>query len=259
MASFVVIYYGNTGSSWLIQTLGSAPGVMIPAFEPVEGWAWEASDEEKLDWIRTAFSPPVEREGPGFEKWVERLAESPQFTELPTKDFDTVGFKMNGRAIEDQAGLIRLFAELGTKTIFLQRDNRIKHALSLYRYHEEQKSQFELAGVRPPSKIKLKAFDRWAEDSTRLHENHLAFRGMAGSVLDADDITDVSYEEFVTPGGKAAVIDRLAGFLGLNREEVSHGEFEKATPDSLRDAVVNYERLRRHFRRTPLARHFDDE
>lgn len=36
METFLLVYYGNTGSSWLIQALGSAPAVFVPGFEPLE-------------------------------------------------------------------------------------------------------------------------------------------------------------------------------------------------------------------------------
>ncbi|HKZ25504.1 MAG TPA: hypothetical protein VJ398_06905 [Acidimicrobiia bacterium] len=34
--SFVVVYYGNTGSTWLVETLSTSPEVLVPAFEPLE-------------------------------------------------------------------------------------------------------------------------------------------------------------------------------------------------------------------------------
>ena len=129
MGCFAVVYYGNTGSSWLVQTLGSAPGVVIPAFEPLESWAWKAGSDEKLVWLRNAFTPPEEREGAAFDAWLEGLAVSPQFEKLHTKDFSTVGLKMTGGAISDTSGLLGLLRELATKVVLLQRRNRVKHAV----------------------------------------------------------------------------------------------------------------------------------
>jgi hypothetical protein len=258
MGSFAIVYYGNTGSSWLVQILGSAPGVVIPAFEPLESWAWKAGSDEKLAWLHNAFSPPEEREGPAFDVWVEGLATSPQFEKLPTGDFSTVGLKMTGRAIPETEALLGLLKDLATKAVFLQRRNRIKHALSLYRYHEESKSQFELAGVRPPSKLKRKRFDYWVQDSIRLHTDSEAFRARAGAALGPAAVTTVQYEDFVTPPGKREVIDRLAEFLEIDPPALDASHFEKATPDDLRSAVLNYERLQRWYRKTPLVVHFEE-
>ncbi|MFZ0493512.1 MAG: hypothetical protein WAM81_10010 [Acidimicrobiia bacterium] len=258
MASFIVFYYGNTGSSWLVETLGSAPGVIIPAFEPVEEWAWKASDEDKLEWIRNALSPPLGRGGEAFESWVAGLARSPQFNGLPDKEFESVGFKMNGQTLDDLEGLIRTASEVGAKAIFLERDNRLKHALSLYRYHEEFKSQFDHSGVRPSTKVDFKKFERWLIDSHRLHSNQRAFRALAASMLGWDRMIDVTYEDFITSEGKAAVIDRLAGFLGLDRSAIGESGFAKATPDGLQQAVVNYGQFRKRFIGTPLEVYLDD-
>ena len=257
--SFAVVYYGNTGSSWLLETLGTAPGVVIPAFEPLESWAWAVDSQVKLGWLRNAFSPPEEREGEGFERWVEGLAQSPQFEQLPTKSFSTVGLKMTWNAIPDTAGLLDCLLELGTKLVFLDRNNRIKHALSLYRYHEETKSQFGGgAGVRPPSKVKLRRFDYWVEESIRLHDELNEFRSQAGAVLPADASTTVAYEDFVTPAGKAAVLEHLAGFLDFDLNQIAHSGFQKATPDDLQSALLNYQQVFRRYRRTPLAVYFED-
>jgi LPS sulfotransferase NodH len=258
VGSFVIVYYGNTGSSWLVQTLGSAPGVLIPAFEPLESWAWKAEGAEKLAWLRTAFSPPAVRVGPEFDVWVAALGKSPQFSQLPTDEFSTVGFKMTWSAVPDTAALLEFFREKRTMLVFLERSNRIKHALSLYRYHDEKKSQFELAGVRPPSKVKLKRFDYWVQDSIRLHGELDAFRATALDSLDPESITTVAYEDFVSPEGKVAVIDRLVEFLGIEAPSLDASHFEKSTPDDLRSAIVNYDRLRRRYRKTPLAEHFED-
>jgi hypothetical protein len=258
VSSFIVFYYGNTGSSWLIQTLGSARGVLIPAFEPLESWAWKADNDEKLAWIRNAVAPPDQREGPAFQAWVEGLSASPQFAGLPEGDFDTVGFKVSAGAVRDWDALVGLLAETSTRLVFLQRENRIKHALSLYRYHDEGKSQFELAGVRPPSKVKMRVFSQRLRDSVSLHDQSNSLRERCLEALGPEMITTVMYEEFVTAEGKKTLMERLAAFLGLDRASMSHSGFEKATSDDLRSAVVNYERLRRRYRKTPYAQYFPD-
>lgn len=258
VGSFAVVYYGNTGSSWLVQTLGSSPGVLIPAFEPLESWAWKAGADEKLAWLRAAFSPPFEGEGPAREAWIAELSRSPQFQKLPRDNFSTVGLKMSWSAVPDTGALLNLLGEKGTRLVFLERSNRIKHALSLYRYHEEKKSQFELAGVRPPSKVDFKRFEHWVQDSIRLHAELEAFRDRALEALGPDVLTTVEYEDFVSPEGKVAVIDRLAGFLEIEPPSLNASHFEKSTPDDLRSAIVNYERLRRRYRRTTLAVHFEE-
>jgi hypothetical protein len=258
MGSFLVVYYGNTGSSWLIETLGRAASVVIPAFEPLEWWAWQADSEEKLAWLDHAFSPPAERSGPAFEAWLKGLEVAPGFERLYGREFSSVGLKMTCGAIPDTAKLLDLLGERATKLVILQRRNRIKHALSLYRYHEEQKSQFDRAGVRPPTRLKRRRFDYWVHDSIRLHDDSKAFKDQAEKALGASAVVGVQYEEFVDAEGKVEVIDRLSDFLEIESPALDPGGFQKATPDDLRSAVVNYAQLQRWYRGTPLAVHFDE-
>jgi hypothetical protein len=257
MGGFVCIYYGNTGSSWLLNTLGTSPQVIVPGFEPVEGWAWKAPREERVEWVRTALNPPVERSGPTYDAWVEELRASPQVRKLGNKPtFEQVGFKMNDLAVFALEPLADVLKEAKAKVIVLARDNRIKHALSLYRYHEEDKSQFGGKGVRPPSKVDLKTFDKWVEESFRLHTRLMEAREALIDLLGPQHVADLSYEEFASEEGKRQVIDRLTDFLGIEPLELAEGPFTKATPDDLRSAVVNYRTLRLRYLFTPMRRYF---
>jgi len=256
--SFVVVYYGNTGSSWLVETLSTSEDVLVPAFEPLELWAWDAPDAEKMAWIRGAFTPPEPRTPAAMQRWFEEMSSSPQFKGVKGREqFRIVGFKMTEGTLTDQAALLRLLDELGTRVITLHRSNRLKHALSLYRYHEENKSQFDGKGLRPPSKLDLARFDGWVHESTRLHDRLVAFRLMVDDLLGTGRGLELSYEEFVTAEGKQATIERVGEFLGLDVGVMKQSRFEKATPDDLAKAVVNYRALRRRYRSTDLARWLD--
>lgn len=241
-----------------METIGGVPSVLVPAFEPLETWAWRVSDDEKLAWLQNAFSPPAVLEGPAFDAWVGGLAMSPQFRELLRSEFRIVGFKMNPTAFEDTKPLLVLLGKLSTKLVILTRTNRIKHALSLYRYFEEEKSQFDREGVRPPSDVKLRRFDRWVRRSLAMDDGMQDFAEAALVALGADSVMPVAYEEFATEEGKAVVIDRLTAFLDIDPDEIIPGGFEKATPDDLRAAVLNYDRLKARYRSTPLAIYFDE-
>lgn len=257
MSGFVCIYYGNTGSSWLLNTLGTSPQIMVPGFEPVEGWAWKAPIEERVEWMSTALNPPPERSGPVFEKWIAALRESPQVKELSDKPtFEQVGFKMNDLAVFAIDAVVDVLEGAEARAIVLSRENRIKHALSLYRYHEESKSQFGGKGYRPPSKVDLKLFDKWVQESVRLHTRSLDAKEKLLDRLRPDRVAELSYEEFTTEEGKRRTIDRLTDFLGVEPMELKEGPFVKATPDDLRSAVVNYNILRLRYLLTPMRTYF---
>lgn len=256
MRSFLLAFYGNTGSSWLIQMLGSPPDVFIPGFEPLERWSavgdrssgWDVTDAERLGWMRTVFAPPEDRGGPAYEAWLEEAGKNPHFSPSMNPSFSVVGFKMNSQSVSDRTALFEALLELGTQVIVLQRSNRIKHALSLYRYHEEDKSQFDEGGIRPPSEIDLEVFHGWLKESVTLHRQSEVFWAQGRSVLNPDAITRVRYEEFIDDDGKAETMERLTEFLQLDGLSYEVPLFSKATPDSLESAVVNYEELVAHYR-----------
>lgn len=251
MRSFLLVFYGNTGSSWLIQMLGSPPDVFIPGFEPLERWSavgdrssgWDVTDAERLGWMRTVFAPPEDRNGPAFEAWLGEAGKNPHFSTPMNAAFSTIGFKMNSHSVSERPALFEALVELGSQVIVLQRSNRIKHALSLYRYHEEDKSQFDEGGIRPPSEIDLTVFHGWVKESVTLHRQSEIFWAQARDALDPDALTRVRYEEFIDDEGKAETMERLKEFLSIDGLSYSVPQFKKATPDSLQSAVVNYEEL----------------
>jgi LPS sulfotransferase NodH len=257
-APFVVLYYGNTGSSWLIETLGHLPDVLVPAFEPLEAHVWRVPDAVKVAWVRNAFSVPATRTGAAFDEWIEGLRASPQFKGLIRSEFSTVAFKMTRSAVRSTQALVDVFGEFGTRLVFLRRENRIKHALSLYRHHEEAKSQFDRSGIRPPSDVDFRRYERWLRQSVELDEIHREFKEECERELGSEVVTEVDYEELITEEDKATTIGALTEFLGFPGVDVSGGSFEKATPDELRSAIVNYDRFRRKFRRGPMKRYFED-
>ena len=243
MRSFLLVFYGNTGSSWLIQTIGSDPSVFVPGFEPLERWAWEATDAERLEWMRGVFTPPEDRSGPAYGIWLDELAKNPQFSAPRNPEFAMVGFKMHAHSIEDHPALLKLLLDSESHVILLERRNRIKHALSVYRHHEEGKSQFDKAGVRPPSKLDLDLFHARVVESVALHGQSEAFWDDALEILGPAAVTRVEYEDFIDVAGKEATLERLAGFLDLPEYSHEGSAFQKATPDNLTAAVVNIDEL----------------
>ena len=258
MAGFVCIYYGNTGSSWLLEMLGSSPDVLVPGFEPIEGWAWDADHDAKLRWLETAMTPPEVRYGPDYAAWVDELRASPQVKgDLLKPSFTQVGFKMNDLAAVEPERVADVLARTGARVIFLTRENRIKHALSLYRYHDEEKSQFHGKDRYAPTTVRFRRFDEWVKESQRLHDQAMHIRDVCVGRLGEGAVFDVGYREFVDAAGKRDVSDRLAEFLGI-APGGGDGKYAKATPDDLRSAVTNYRALRLRYLPTRYRHYFAD-
>ncbi len=256
--TFAVVYYGSTGSTWLIATLKNSKGVYVPAFEPLETWQWKTDDQTKLTWLRNAFSPPADRsDATAMRAWLVGFEAGPEFKGPPKRAFHTIGIKVMPTALADQAALLGVFAEKRTRLVFIERANRIKHALSLYRHHEEGKSQFLGSGVQKPTRVKLKRFERWLAESQRQHDTGVAFRVEATALLGGDDVLTLEYEDLVSPEGKQTVITEVSRFLGLSEPQLAGSGFRKSTPDDLRKAVANYDALFRRYRDTELAGYFE--
>jgi hypothetical protein len=258
VAGFVCMYYGNTGSSWLVETLSTSPEILVTGFEPLEKWAWEAPAEAKLAWMRAALSPPQDTVSEeSLAVWAATLSISPQFKgTLGKSGFRLTGWKMTWGSVGDPEGILQVLADTGSKVISLVRENRVKHALSLYRYHEEGKSQFESKGKRPPSEVSAMAMTKWLAESQRLHDQAVRFSHRCEKTLGRQNVAHVAYEDFVTPDGKRATTERLTRFLGVDPERLIQSRFEKATPDDLESALVNYRQLRRKFFFTPYRKYF---
>ena len=85
-------------------------------------------------------------------------------------------------------------------------------------------------------------------------EELVALTDTAAEQLGEGSVAAVSYEDFVDDAGKAAVLQRLTSFLGI--EQAATSVFKKATSDDLKEAVVNYSELRRHYRKSRYAEFF---
>jgi hypothetical protein len=246
VSGFVCIYYGNTGSSWLMAALGASGSIYQPAFEPLEQWAWPVSTHRRLEWLETLLSPPGERSGDAYEAWLAELRACPHVTHGPhSPAFVHPCLKLSDLVVEDTVGVIDVVDRTGAKVIHLVRDNRLKHGLSLYRYHEEEKSQFA-GDVRQPTRVEFGRFRHWLRESARLHAQAMDVRASFVDRLGSDRVLPVAYEEFVDADGKARVLQRVCEFLEVPPIAPTDA-FAKATPDTLRDAIANYSAfVRRH-------------
>jgi hypothetical protein len=257
MAGFVCIYYGNTGSSWLLDALAGSPSICVPGFEPIEQWAWNVPAQERLSWLETTLTPPDDRTGDTYQAWLRAVKASPQVEHDPDNlSFLHIGLKMTDLAVTDTAALIDVFDRTGAKVIHLIRTNRLKHALSLYRYHDEDKSQFHGKDHYEPTKVDFSLFRSWLAESERLHGQALDVRQECLGRLGEQRVFLLSYEEFSDEEGKRHTLDRLAEFLDVP-SDFADGRYNKATPDSLCDAIANYRAFHLRYRFTKYAEFLD--
>lgn len=261
--SFIVVFYNHTGSSWLIETIGSSPSVFIPAYEPLEKGVWKTAPKDKIPWLSNAFGGPAGSGEKALDEWLDGLAEAPQFEQNREKrtiflkesrpNFRSVGFKVGTAAVRNPPEILECLHELGTKIVLLQRADRAKHALSLYRSNVEKKDQFQRKGEQPPSEVDLEQFDFWLYKARVMHQTSEDLQAQAKALFARKSLMTLNYEDFVTDQGKDRTIERLTRFLEIDAPQLGASKFQKATPDRIKDAVVNYDELAAHLRYTEYS------
>ena len=248
---FVCLYYGGTGSSWLLNTLETSPDVLIPAYEPLEWMHWQATEADKLQWVDAALDVPDAADPVAVANWKDRLGSSPQFVEFDPKPFRVAGFKMSPEAISGVDELFEIVAKRRGKLLAIRREDRVRHAVSLYRAHEEGKHQFRGEGLLPPTKLKKRPFLKWLDYSDRVDADMAAIVTGAAPRLGAAKVLSVDYEDFLTDEGKADVVARVAAFLDVDPASMRWSSYQKATPDALDEAVANFTAMQRWLRGRP--------
>lgn len=160
---------------------------------------------------------------------------------------------MSPHAVSDVDSLLSTVDARDGKLLAIGRRDRVKHGLSLYRAHEEDKHQFHREGLLPPTRLKRRSFSKWLRHSRDVHNALTAFME-AGRRLGPGRQLTIDYEDFVTDEGKTATIDLVAGFLGVDPGSMQWSTYRKATPDELAIAVENHDELERWLRRRRLKR-----
>lgn len=246
--NFLGIYYGGTGSSWLLNTLGSSPKVLVAGYEPLEWMHWKVDDATKLAWTELAWNAPERNDAAAMEAWFEAMESNPQWVDTEKRDFEGVGFKMSAPAVTDHQSLVKLADGVGAVVVVMVRRNRVKHALSLYRSHEEDKHQFRDEGIMAASSVDPRVFRKWLRLSCKAHAAAEKFTRLARRLMGEDRVHVFAYEDFVDDEGKAETVQRLGSVFRLDPESLSYSRYRKATPDSLSEAIANFDELFRTFR-----------
>jgi len=229
---------------------------MIAGYEPLEWMHWKVDEATRLGWVRAAWNPPERSDSVAMAAWYESLATNPQYVDTEKRDFEGVGFKMSASAVENHSELLRIADESESIVLAMVRRNRVKHALSLYRAHEEDKHQFQDQGLMEASTIAPRKFRKWLKQSSADHEAAMALVAKARSTLGGDRVVEIAYEDFVDDAGKASTVESLANVFGVDAATFSYSRYRKSTPDSLSEAITNYDQLAAAFRSSKYRNYF---
>lgn len=288
---FVVVFESSSGSSWLLQLLGSHPAICAIGFEPIDNISMSSASDHalRIRWLDRLWTPRIEG-GEEWASWMSELQAASVFGQLPIiqqslqrcdwRRSRAFGLKARlsrlltaPRAIERLAQLVR---RRGVRIIRLSRRNRIKQALAEYNRLHAGLGQFVRSGVaagthRPGNatasshamgvQVDLERFGvalRAVERSRRLTSHVLSELGLEKGL-------SLEYELLLSETD--AALGKVADLLRLSPEPMlvqqrqqqagSGGALRKATSDRLCLAVANYRQLCQAYVRTDYAQFFD--
>jgi hypothetical protein len=192
----------------------------------------------------------------------EQLAWYEEFYELSSEPVArrAIGSKLSVMSIDDPAELVARFLKDSLKIVRMRRDNVVKSAVSQIRAEQYANKTKEETGVASwavrkghsplgPSIIEpallLKRIAIMEREQNK----------MMSIVPSEAQVYEIEYTAVAND------LQQLAGamldFLGLPRKRQFNIPFEKATPEDLREAIVNYEAVRQVLAQTPYSEFLD--
>ncbi len=232
---FVVIAFGRSGSTFLVDLLRSHPDVTC-YHEPFN-----------IGTPHRPFDGPEDRRTLVRELYEVGLSGGPRKYAKPVPHYGqcgAVGFKVTvGQLLHPEAGLTDWFvSEPGLRVVVLRRRSILRRYVS-YRFaeqrrqwHSRSKGAVVSEGIRIPPAGLQKFVDNLAREEATLTE---LLQSAGHAVLDVD------YEDLVED--RKAVVDGVVRFLGLAPAPDYSAITVKLAPGRLATLITNYEEIRRAF------------
>jgi len=236
---FVILFFERSGSSWLVDMLNSHPEISC------------LPEAFYLNWDKNAgkIGKPAYTKPEDIEQQLHRIYESPKA--------QSCGFKFKYPIQYNKYPDVVEFLNANKETIrmiFLYRKNRLKGAISSQnnlRLRKLNKTS-NLVGKDTdlePLKLDIKKainytewrersdfnFFNWAKEFTHLHI--------------------VTYENLLTDTFQS--VADICSFLEVSSTYKPSSKIRKATPDSIRQAITNYDELQEQLRCHPLEKYLD--
>lgn len=261
LTSFVVLFPGRTGSTYLVEALHSHPQVLALGEWLASMKSQGSTPEDQLEWCRSYLGPRASGEDHG-ETLISLMRQAPAAFRLDSKIRDwaavegprALGFKTKPIDVLDLDRFTRLIEDLQARIIHLWRRNAIKQAISVARavHLHRQTSQWNLyQGERPPAiPVKL---DWFRHVLKRVEDEQRFLNDYVGQL--STPVCELTYEELLAD--PVAVFDDLFRFLGVDPAPVE-AQSRKNTSDDLREAVTNLSELRAEFVGTVYEQMFDE-
>jgi LPS sulfotransferase NodH len=228
---FVILFVERAGSTFLITALKSHPEILALTEKLVAMRQEGKTGAEQLEWVRSFLTPPF------------------------VGSHRVIGFKTKLVDVLDPHGFADLLRERGCKIIQLQRRNSIKAVVSTL----NARRQWEVSGnwnLRSES-TRLKAFSvDFDEFDALLHEREQLDHDLQEYVQRLQLPTLVlHYEDLLLD--EEAFVGRTLDFLNGSKRRLP-GATLKNTGDDLRQAILNFDELRKRYVGTRYESMFDE-
>jgi LPS sulfotransferase NodH len=229
---YVILFFGRDGSTYLSSLLESHPDIR-QLYEQFGGMRKKGQGaKEQLDWARDFFTPSV----------IGRVG--------------AVGFKTKIADVLDLEGFARLLREKRCHIIQMRRLNLVKAVVSRFtgrRLNEEtgRWNLYKQEDRQPAMRVDPVEFD------TYLKERESAYAYLETYVRQLDLPTlKIFYEDLMLD--RDAVVRSVLAFLRVKPRALV-GTTLKHTSDNLREAILNFNELRAHYRGSEYEAMFDEE
>lgn len=237
-APFVLVATERTGSTLLLQMLNSHPSVAAGG----ELFNANLIDQGRIVWPNHGTledSALLELRNTNPIEFIHRL-----FDEAVQAGHRAVGFKlMYGHGDGNDVVRDYLAHDTNLRVIHLKRRNLLRRQLSNDRARATGVWHAPVGTPRdPPPAVEID-LERCVTEFIRTQRKQAEYeRRFAGHAL-----LELHYEDLAAD--PVAVAGQALAFLGLEASPELSAQFERIGVDRLRDAIVNYDELKAHFRR----------
>jgi LPS sulfotransferase NodH len=245
----IILFSGSCGSSWLCDILHNQDGFAQPTFEPLTAINKQKLGIELVDEYLEVLL--IEKDKPKLVELHRKLSHEQMVTDAVEKlnQASVVFFK--ARSYEFTRNSETLINSSQVPIIWLQRRNRIKHAISVIKRVRMKLGHFNYKEILPPIAIspdEIEQHIKFIEDFE--NEAHQFLQALTNSRI------PVFYEDLLSDMDTELI--KISDYLDMpiDSQHLISG-YQKVTSDDLKYALSNYEEVHHYFINTAYAEHFE--
>ena len=265
MKSFLILFAGHVGSSWLCSMLNSHDENFHVAFEPfmqIQNKRKKKKIDEELEkriknqFAKLIFANPsmnkISSDLTQYNKYINFYKENSEFDSKISANIEYKYVFFKARITELTPYIQnQLIPNKNVLLIYLYRQNKIKQAVSNIKRLQMNLGHIKNKEVSPPvsidPKLILKVANKFS-DKDSLSEAF--FESVNTKKL------KISYEDLLT--NLDIELEKIGGFLDIDlKSEKLKANYKKVTKDNLAEALENYEKVKAFFENSKYEECFE--